>query len=77
MLSICNLLKRVKIEPILARGLSISNPVEDRIEKKWTQRRMKRHKYERIRKQRAEEFAASEHFRYEKEIARNKNYVDK
>ena len=82
MLSLCKLLKSVKIQPtnVLPTGtrfLTVSNPVESRIEKKWTQRRMKRHAYERIARQRAEEFEASEKFRYEKQISRQKSFVDK
>ena len=82
MLSLCKLLKSVKIQPtnvlpIGTRFLTVSNPVESRIEKKWTQRRMKRHAYERIARQRVEEFEASEQFRYEKQISRQKSFVDK
>merc|ERR1711937_345390 len=81
MLSLCKLLKSVKIQPtnvlpIGTRFLTVSNPVESRIAKKWTQRRMKRHAYERIARQRAEEFEASQQFRYEKQISRQKSYVD-
>ena len=38
---------------------------------------MKRHAYERIARQRAEEFEASDQFRYEKQISRQKSFVDK
>ena len=78
-------MRQVRIEPALprvvplvtVRPLSISLPVESRIEKHWTQRRMKKHKHDRIRRQRLEEFEEKEQFRYEKSITRQKHHVDK
>ena len=84
MLNICRLLRQVKIEPTVrvqpmasVRTLSVTTIAESRVEKAWTERRMKRHQYMRIEYRRKEEFDADRHFRFQKSVARKKNFVDK
>jgi len=88
MIQICRLLRQVRLEPLASRiqptltpiqpvrPLSVSLVVESRIEKKWTQRRMKKHQHDRIRKKRLDEFQESEQYRYEKSLVRKKQHVD-
>ena len=87
MLSICRLMRQVRIEPIRAtiapvqsvRTISISAVLErgGKMEKKWTQRRSRRARWERFQIERKEEFEEKQQRQYTKSIARQKSHVDK
>ena len=75
MFGIVNQLKSLSLRPV--RSLSISAPVSNRLEKRWTERRTKRRQLTRLWKQNTEYFEEKWHQNYSKEVDRKKEFVAK